>query len=220
MTLSGKRVLILLGGQWHDFDGFASAMQSLLEPHGLQTEATYDLDHLLLLEENRYDIVLSYTCLSPRKEGNNPSGPERLTDAQVSGLADWVRRGGGFLAAHAATVVGESDPALGELIGGVFISHPPQFAFTVYPMFGEHPITASIEAFTLHDEFYVETHTPDAQVHMVAFDRGLAYPMAWSKLEGQGRVAHLAPGHSSEVWNLKPYQHLLLQTLDWLTQRG
>ena len=220
MTLSGKRVLILLGGQWHDFDGFAGAMQSLLEPHGLETEATYDLDRLLRLQENRYNIVLSYTCLSPRKEGNNPNGPERLTNAQIESLANWVRRGGALLAAHAATVVGESDPALGELIGGVFISHPPQFAFTVYPMFGEHPITKSIEAFTVHDEFYIETHMPDVQVHMVAFDRGVAYPMAWSKLEGQGRVAHLAPGHSAEVWNLKPYQQLLLQTLEWLTQRG
>jgi type 1 glutamine amidotransferase len=219
MTLNGKRVLILLGGQWHDFDSFARAMQSLLEPHGVQTEATYDLDRLLHLAENRYDIVLSYTCLSPRKEGNNPEGPERLTDAQIGGLASWVRNGGALLALHSATVVGESGPALGELIGGVFLSHPPQFAFTVYPMFGEHPITAGIEAFTVHDEFYVETHMPNVQVHMVAFDRGVAYPMAWSKSEGRGRVAHLAPGHSRQVWDLAPYQRLLLQAMEWLVER-
>jgi type 1 glutamine amidotransferase len=216
MTFAGKRILILLGGQWHDFDGFAGAMESLLEPHGLQVEATYDLDCLLRLEENRYDVVLSYTCLSPRREGNNPTGPEKLTDAQVNGLVSWVRNGGALLAAHAATVIGESDPALGGLMGGVFVSHPPQFAFTVYPMFGEHPITAGIEAFTVHDEFYVETHTPAVQVHMVAFDRGVAYPMVWSKSEGGGRVAHIAPGHSREVWDLKPYQQLLLQAIEWL----
>jgi type 1 glutamine amidotransferase len=219
MTLSGERVLILLGGQWHDFDGFASFMQSLLTPQGVQVEATYDLDRLLHLDEMKYDVVLSYTCLSPRKEGNNPEGPEQLTDAQVQGLARWVRAGGGLLAAHAATVVGESDPALGELIGGVFVSHPPQFAFSVYPMFGEHPITAGIEAFSVHDEFYVERYSPDVHIHMVAFDRGVAYPMAWSKREGQGRVAHLAPGHSAQVWNLEVYQRLLLQTLEWLLQR-
>ncbi len=219
MTLSGKRILILLGGQWHDFDGFAAAMHSLLEPRGVQVEATYDLDSLLHLDEEQYDVVLSYTCLSPRKEGTNPTGPERLTDAQIDGLAGWVRRGGAFLALHAATVIGESDASLGNLIGGVFVSHPPQFAFTVYPMFEEHPITAGIEAFTVHDEFYVETHMPDVQVHMVAFDRGIAYPMAWSKRESQGRVAHLAPGHSAQVWNLESYQRLLLQTLDWLTEK-
>jgi type 1 glutamine amidotransferase len=86
-------------------------------------------------------------------------------------------------------------------------------------MFGEHPITAGIEAFTVHDEFYIQTHTPDVQVHMVACDRGAAYPMVWSRTEGRGRVAHIAPGHSQEVWDLEPYQRLLLQTIAWLTQR-
>jgi len=218
MTLSVNRVLILLGGQWHDFNGFARAMQSLFESHGLQADATYDLDRLLHLEENRYDLLLSYTCLSSRQEGNNPTGPERLTSAQIDGLAGWIRNGHAFLALHAATIIGESDPALGDLIGGVFVSHPPQFSFTVYPMYGEHPITAGIEAFTVHDEFYIETYTPDVHVHMVAFDRGITYPMVWSKTEGQGRVVHIAPGHSLAVWDLEPYQRLLLQAMDWLME--
>jgi len=220
MTLSGKHILILLGGQWHDFDGFAGAMQALLKPRGAQVEATYDLDRLLNLKESNVDVVLSYTCLTLHEEGSNDPAPDRLTDAQIEGLAGWVRGGGALLAVHAATVVGASGPALGELIGGVFVSHPPQFAFTVYPMFGEHPITAGIEAFTVHDEFYIETHTPDVQVHMLAFDRGTAYPMAWSRSEGQGRVVHLAPGHSQEVWDLEPYQRLLLQAIGWATERN
>jgi type 1 glutamine amidotransferase len=219
VKLNGKDVLVLLGGQWHDFDGFASAMQALLEPHGLHVKATYDLDSLLHLEQNQYDLVLSYTCLSPHQEGTNDTSPDRLTNAQIDGLTSWIRSGGAFLAVHAATVIGESDPALGELIGGVFVSHPPPYTFTVYPMFGQHPITADIEAFTVHDEFYAETCTQAVAVHMTAFDRGVAYPMVWSKTEGRGRVAHIAPGHSQEVWNLKPYQQLLLQAIDWLIEK-
>jgi len=220
MILNGKHILIVLGGLWHDFDGFASAMQALLEPHGLQVEATYDLDRLSHLEENRYDLVLSYTCFSPHREGFNDTGPERITDAQIDGLASWVRSGGALLALHSATVIGESGPGLGELLGGVFVSHPPPFTFTVYPIFGGHPITAGIQAFAIHDEFYMEMHTPAVQVHMLAFDRGVAYPMTWSKTEGRGRVVHVAPGHSREVWDLEPYQRLLLQAIDWLTERN
>ena len=219
MAIKGKRILILLGGLWHDFDDFASAMQSFLEPHGFQVEATYNLDSLSHLDENRYDVVLSYTCLSPHREAYNDTSPEGLTNAQIAGLSNWIHNGGALLALHAATVIGESDPALGELIGGVFVSHPPPFTFTVYPVFGEHPITAGIEAFTVHDEFYLETHMPDVDVHMVAFDRGVAYPMAWSKTVGRGRVAHIAPGHSLEVWDLAPYQQLVLQAIEWLTER-
>lgn len=219
LSTNGKNVLILLGGLWHDFDGFASAMQALLMPHGFQVEATYDLDRLSNLEEHHYDVVISYTCLSPHREGYNDISPEKLTNAQIDGLTGWVRNGGALLAVHSATVMGESDPALGELIGGVFVSHPPPFAFTVYPIFEEHPITTGIEAFAVHDEFYMEMHTPDVQIHMVAFDRGVAYPMAWSKTEGQGRVAHIAPGHFREIWKFKPYQQLLLQTIDWLLEK-
>ena len=220
MTSNGKHILILLGGLWHDFDGFAGAMGSLLEPHGFQVEATYDLDSLSHLDENHYDLVLSYTCLSPHREGFNDTGPESLTDSQTNSLVNWIRSGGALLAVHAATVIGESDPALGELIGGVFVSHPPPFTFTVYPIFGGHPITAGIEAFAVRDEFYMETHTSAVQVHMVAFDRGVAYPMTWSKTEGRGRVVHIAPGHSREVWDLAPYQRLLLQAINWLTDRS
>ncbi len=217
MSLSGKRVLILLGGQWHDFDGFGSFASALLESVGAIAETSRDMDALLRLDEGRCDLVLGYTCFTTDERGEK-GGPEGLSKEQSDALAAWVRSGGGFLAAHAATVIGRSDPALGELIGGVFVSHPPQFAFTLYPVFEEHPITAGIEAFAVHDEFYVETHAPDARIHLIAFDRGVAYPMAWSRIEGKGRVAHVAPGHSMEVWALPSYRRLLLQALDWLAR--
>jgi uncharacterized protein len=217
MSLSGKRILILLGGQWHDFEGFGAFARSLVESQGAEAEATYDPDRLSRLAEGRYDVVLSYTCFTS-DEGGAKGGPDRLTRGQLDALAGWIRSGGGFLAAHAATVLGESDPALGDLIGGVFVSHPPQFSFTVYPLFEEHPVTAGMEAFTVRDEFYVETHASDARIHMVAFDRGAAYPMVWTRNEGKGRVAHIAPGHSKDVWDLPSYQRLLLQALTWLAK--
>jgi uncharacterized protein len=217
MSLDGKSILMLLGGQWHDFEGFGLFARSLVESRGAKAEATYDFDALKSLGEGRYDLVLSYTCLTS-DEGGGKGGPDRLTTAQSDALTSWIRSGGGLLAAHAATVIGQSDPSLGELIGGVFVSHPPQFAFTLYPVFEEHPITAGIEAFVVHDEFYVETHVSDARIHLVALDRGVAYPMAWSRIEGKGRVTHVAPGHSREVWELPSYQRLLLQALDWLAK--
>lgn len=219
MSLGGKRALVLLGGQWHDFEGFGSFAASLLESVGARAEATYDTDELSRLGEGRYDLALSYTCFTSDEKAEQ-GGPDRLTKNQSDALASWVRSGGGLLAVHAATVIGRSDPALGELIGGVFVSHPPQFSFTLYPVFEEHPITAGIEAFSVRDELYVETRAPDARIHLIALDRGVAYPMAWSRTEGRGRVAHVAPGHSREVWDLPSYRRLILQSLDWLARGG
>jgi type 1 glutamine amidotransferase len=41
----------------------------------------------------------------------------------------------------------------------------------------------------------------------------------WSRLEGQGRVAHIAMGHDEGVWRLAPYRQLVIQSLQWLLAR-
>ena len=216
MKLNGKSILILLGGMWHDFDGFVNVMKPVFEAEGCQVEATYDLDVLTRLNQSCCDLVLSYTCLFKHRQGYDDIGPEKLTDEQVHGLTRWVRRGGGLLAAHAATVIGDSRPELGTLFGGVFDSHPEPFTFSIYPLSGEHPITTGIQAFDVYDEFYIQKYDPSVELHMTAIYQNVAYPMAWSKPEGKGRVAHVAPGHFPEVWKHPAYQRLMLQTAKWL----
>ena len=218
MAVPHKHILIILGGLYHDFDGFARAMSPLFESEGWSVEATYDLDVLTRLDATGCQMVLSYTCLSKNTPEQKEPAPEKLSDEQARGLADWVKRGGALLAAHSATVLGESHPDLGLLLGGRFISHPPPFAFTLQPVYGEHPIMDGIQAFEVYDEFYMEHCEPFVNIHMVAMNQGVAYPMVWSKPHGAGRVAHIALGHFPEVWNLSSYQRLLTQTADWLTE--
>jgi len=215
-----KRALIVLGGMWHDFDGFAQAMRTLLTSEDWAVESTYDLECLARLNEAGYDLVINYTCFVKHAEVLDNSGPEKMSDAQIESLTSWVQNGGAFLAVHAASVLGESSPALGELIGGVFIEHPPAFAFSVYPLYDRHPITTGIEAFTVYDEMYIERYDVSVDIHMLAIGRGVAYPLVWSKLEGRGRVAHVALGHSTVVWQLESYQRLMLQTVAWLAREA
>lgn len=101
-------------------------------------------------------------------------------------------------------------------MGARFLSHPPQFNFTVYPMSREHPITRGIGAFAVHDEFYMHACDEDIEIHMVALDRGVAHPMVWTKPEGEGCVAYLAPGHGPRVWESPAYRQLVRQTVMWL----
>ncbi|MBN1812062.1 MAG: ThuA domain-containing protein [Anaerolineae bacterium] len=212
----GKKILMTLGGTWHDFDGFAAAMTPVLQKAGYEVDATYDLDALAQVAEGGYDLVLLNTCIGEVRQDDGPTAPG-LTDAQAESLASWVQGGGGLLAVHAATVAGQTSPALRALVGGVFVEHPPQFSFTVYPLYKEHPITAGIGAFTVHDEFYVQAYDDTVAIHAIALDRGVAHPMVWSKSEGKGRVVYIAMGHGPEVWELEPYQRLVLQAIEWLT---
>ncbi len=217
MRTRTKHMLIILGGLYHDFDGFAQAMESLFAANDWSVEAAYDLDVLTRLDQADYQVVLSYTCLSKNTPEQEIPTPERLKDEQVQGLTGWVQNGGALLTVHSATVMGESSLELGQLFGGRFISHPAPFTFTIAPVFGEHPITEGVQAFDVHDEFYIEACEPSVKIHMVALHQGVAYPMVWSKQEGAGRVAHIAPGHFPEVWKHPLYQRLMIQAVHWLT---
>jgi type 1 glutamine amidotransferase len=212
----GEKILMLLGGTWHDFEGFAEAITPVLEEAGHAVDATYDLDALTRIAAEGYDLVLLNTCIGEMRKDDGPTAPGLSSD-QAESLAGWVADGGGLLAVHAATVAGQTSPALRALVGGVFVEHPPQFSFTVYPLYGEHPITAGIEAFTVHDEFYVQAYDDAVSIHAVALDRGVAHPMVWSRREGRGRVAYVALGHGPEVWGLEPYRRLMLQAVAWST---
>lgn len=211
------KILLLLGGNWHDFDGFTAAFQSYFSEDDVQIEATYEADKLLTLDEEKVDLVAIYTCLG----GSNQHGriAEDMKPEQIDALCRWTEHGGKVLGLHSATVMGEAQTQLRQLLGGRFLSHPPQFDFTVTPLSREHPITAGIGAFAVHDEFYIHSYNEGVEIHMVASDRGIAHPMAWTKAAGAGRVAYLAPGHSALVWDQPAYRQLVRQSVAWLTQR-
>lgn len=216
--MAKRRILLLAGGIYHDFAGFEAALRPLVEKAGDALDATNDLDALLALDEGRPDVVIINTSLSKHRPDQDDTHPQRLTDAQTEALVAWVQAGGGYLPFHSATVSAEPNAELARLHGGVFREHPPLHTFAVYPTFLSHPITEGMQAFCVRDELYIQEYNEDVAVLLVAVDRGVAYPMAWTRQEGRGRVAHIALGHTSEVWASEPFRTLFLRTLDWLAQ--
>ncbi len=72
-----KKILLILGGMYHDFSGFSESMKDLLVPLGIQLEPTYDLDRLLGLDGDQIDLVMSYTSLSKHRPGENELGTRK-----------------------------------------------------------------------------------------------------------------------------------------------
>lgn len=216
--MTDKDIWILLGGEWHDFDGFAAAMKSILEMAGFSIHVTYDPDILTHLEQLHCDLLLTYTCLAQPPAGEKTESLTKFSKAQVDGLVGWVQNGGALLAMHAATVVGDSDPALEELLGGAFVRHPSQGVFRVIPLSAQHPIIDGINAFDLDDELYIERYHASVQVHMIAIYEQVAYPVVWSREDGLGKVVHISLGHSDKTWELEPYQRLMLQSIHWMVK--
>jgi type 1 glutamine amidotransferase len=207
---SKGHILLLLGGAHHDFERYAQIMVPVLQAQGYSVTTTYEIEMLNSLSQQQVDIVLMYTCFG-NKAPLPPEGP-----AALDALAEWVASGGRLLAAHGATTTSKFHARFAELTGGNFESHPPQYPFLVIPMGRPHPITQGITAFSVFDEFYIQHYAAEVEILLTAADRGVAYPMAWTKQHGDGSVAYIAIGHSERVWTLYDYQKLLCQALEWL----
>ena len=210
------KILLLLGGVHHDFEGFATAFREIVGPSGYTIIATYDGDALLRLHEENVDIVAIYTCRGGATKDTVVA--EDLSATQTGALVDWVQAGGSLLALHAATVLRPENQPMRALIGGRFLSHPPQFDFTVTPLAHKHPVVEGVRAFSVRDEFYIQEFAPEVTLHMTAEDRGMIYPMVWTKSEGRGRVVYIAPGHTASTWATESYRQLLRQSTHWLAE--
>lgn len=137
------------------------------------------------------------------------------TEETGSAFIDYAARGGGILFLHSGTALYKELPSFCALMGGVFVSHPPQCQVTVEPV-ADHPLGVGGESFSMTDEHYM----------MEMFDESVGFflhtrsehgvqPAGWIRREGKGRVAVLTPSHHPEGWTHPGYQPILRNCLEW-----
>ncbi len=210
-------VVVVCGGQWHDFDYARLQILQRLAGFGqVKTRVYENYDCLAALAAA--DVLVTYTC------NNRPSA------AQQQALVDFVRRGGRWVALHGTNSAIEA-PApgaerifttprqLGEVamvLGSQFLGHPPIAPYTVFVTQSDHPLVAGIEPFTVTDELYVsELHEPLNVILHTHFDgacRGFAEgvvddgelrPVLYTKPHGDGEVCYFTLGHCRGRFDLQ-----------------
>lgn len=151
-------------------------------------------------------------------KSNNVSHTDQtgwMTDTVQAAFAEHVRKGNELLAPHSGTAEYEGKPVLRSLLGGVFQHHPEQCPVAVMPRL-EHPLCRGSAPFTLKDEHYfMALDDLQADVFMTTTSVHGEQPGGWSRIEGNGRVVVLTPGHNLEVWLHASFQALLLNSLRW-----
>jgi hypothetical protein len=207
--VSHSDVLALVGGAWHDFDGFLRRLRPWLGHSGFSVRDSRDASDLGSLDGSCRIVVL-YTCL----DGSDPA-PD--APARTHSLSQWVSRGGGLLAIHSATVAARTDLALRALLGGVFVSHPPKASFRVTPANCSHPVTRGVGAFEVEDELYLHEVDPSVNVLFYTEALGRAIPLAWTRSQGLGKVVYFALGHDEDAWDLAEYRNIVVKSLAWLS---
>jgi len=180
------RVLLLTGGNYHDFDGGAAIIGDALADR-FDVTHTSNLEELALLATGRFEALILYT------QGRH----DDLTDELAQTMKRFVERGGGLVGVHSANASFKNNPAFLELIGSRFAGHGPVLDFQVRPADPTHPVVARTSAFHVTDELYISEQVSDFDAFAVAHWRGVDYPMGYQRDVGEGRVVYLANGHDA-----------------------
>ena len=207
------KTLVLCGDYWHPAQVPQKGLEAL-------KDTEFKFDWITTAHAWSSECLAAHPLVILTKS-NNVSATDQtgwMLDAVQAAFADYVRKGNGLLAIHSGTAEYDQAPVLRSLLGGVFSHHPDQCLVTVKPREG-HPLSAGSDSFELKDEHYfMALDDPQVDVFMTTQSEHGEQPGAWRRLEGNGRVAVLTPGHNVEVWLHPSFQALLLNTMRWCSK--
>lgn len=197
------KTLVFAGGTIHDFKAVGGAVRAALEAEG-GFEVTYveeDLDVLTRLEP--YDLLVFHYTMG------------EITDAQKSGLLNWVASGKGYAGVHSAADSFRGSPDYRSFVGGHFVTHPKYRQYQVSIADSAHPITEGLDEFFVNDEQYILDYDPRVHVLATALWKGAAMPVVWTKSWGEGRVFYLALGHDGPACEHEMFKAFLVRGARW-----
>ena len=85
----------------------------------------------------------------------------------------------------------------------------------------QHPITAGIQDFKMHDESYCRYYTaPDVHVLLTTDCPINEPPVAWVKQYGKSRVFYLMFGHGPSAWENPNYRRMLSNAIRWVAAKN
>jgi uncharacterized protein len=152
-----------------------------------------------------------------------------LPAPQRAQLLSFIRDGGAFVGAHAATAAFMDWPQFHEMLGGRWQAHP--WGKTDLTLLVEDPTFPGMQQlpriFTRHDETYEmadlsrekldvivridATHLDQTKPQRKDGD----FPMVWAKNYGKGRVYSNALGHYIEAWDDPVFQKMYFEAIKW-----
>lgn len=198
MANAKPNVLLLTGGDIHDFDTGAPIIEQALS-HRFNVTTTRELSDVKNLPSSDYKAIVVYT------QGRKG----QMTDDIAKALQQYVEAGGGFVGIHCASDTFTDNATYMKLIGSQFASHGPVTEFTVRFTDPAHPCAARTEPFRVTDELYILKDHADYETFAVANWQGKDRPMAYQRNVGKGKLIYLANGHDHRSLSSRHFQRLL-----------
>jgi type 1 glutamine amidotransferase len=164
-----------------------------------------------------FDIVLFFTTGKP------------ITADEEKDLVAWVKAGGAFAGTHCGADTLYT-PGYGELLGGLFQTHPAQQKIHIKVEDPKHPAAQGLtDGMDYLDEWYIFRDQPYSRdkLHIILsivpddhwkpnhVRKDNDYAIAWCHDYGKGKVFYTSMGHRRETWRDPRYQKSLIGGLKW-----
>jgi type 1 glutamine amidotransferase len=187
------------------------AVRELARGNGLTVDATEDSAAFTASNLARYDAVVFLMTTG-----------DVLADRQERAFQRYFRRGGGFVAVHAAADTEYDWAWYGSMLGTRFKSHPEIQRAVINVEDRSHPSTHGLpRRWIRNDEWYNFSANPRRSVHVLATldettyapgtgTMGTDHPIAWSHENQGGRAWYTGGGHTDESYAEPAFRKHLL----------
>jgi len=198
-TRTANVLLVACAVRWHDADAVGSEIEGALAESGWfhvdRADSTRPFTKANLA---KYDVVVIYSL------------PEEMARARENSLCDFVRKGGGLVGIHTASVIRDGKGKYAQMLGCRFKSHPPIQDIPVEIEDPGHPLARRLQAFDVRDELYMLEFGPgERRDFLSTTSQGRKRPMAYTRDYGDGRVVYLSPGHWVAALKPPAYRQLI-----------
>ncbi len=214
------KVLMIVGGIYHDYETLPPRLADRLEDRGdVRIAVTSDLSVLTDFNLADYDVLLFNTCQQTE-----------LPPAAREAIMRHVRGGKGLVAMHCSLWSFQWWPEWAEMIGGFAPGHDKYGPFPVTVVDTGHPTMLGLGGgFTLTDEPYtVDRHQPAVELLIRTANvhndrdgnlRDGPEPQVWVRDWGDGRVFTLTFGHDEQSQMDERFITLLHNGILWSARR-
>ena len=217
------KTLVVTGGHGFEQEPFFKMFADNAEiefttaAHGTTDASAYERDDLL-----SHDVVVLYDM------------PQNITEAQKAKFMALFDKGVGLVVLHHALVSYQDWPEYEKIVGGRYQEPDPDRGGTVTEAVGwqhdvdvpvvivatDHPVTAGVKDFTIHDEIYWGFRVGrDVTPLITTTHPKSGKPLGWARTQGKSRVVFILPGHGKEAFDDENYRRLVRQSIRWTAGR-
>jgi type 1 glutamine amidotransferase len=221
-TTHKAKVLVITGGHGFQKEPFFKMFEE--NPAIAITTAAHNRTNAFAWEKPdllTYDAVVLYDM------------PAEITEAQKARFLSLFDRGIGLVVLHHALVSYQHWPEYESIIGGRYpeadgkngavsdeVGYQHDVDIPVVIASKNHPITAGLKDFTIHDEIYWGFRVGrDVTPLITTTHTRSGKPLGWTRMEGKSRVVYLQLGHDRSAFENPNYRGLVTQSIAWAAKR-